>query len=117
MTKQPVLSVSELETAFESIGEGAIIIDASGRIIRANQMALDLLAYSREDLIGQWFLAKVRALNVDQKEINRINRPEVQAIITGQPVYEYVHYHGNNPLSLPVFISASPVIKNSEPIG
>lgn len=113
---KPDLSPSELETAFESIGEGAIIIGKNGRILRANKVALDLLGYSEKQLIGQWFVTKVKAQSVDHKNISLNNRPVVKCITTGRPVYEYLFYHGRG-RQFPAFVSAAPIIKDSKPIG
>ncbi len=111
------LTSSELENAFESMGEGALIVNRRGRVIAANPIALELLGFEDKELIGKPFISKVRALNVDQKEISPVNRPIVKAIITGKPVYEYVYYHGRNRTPVPVFVSASPIIHNGRPIG
>lgn len=115
--KQHGLSASELETAFESMGEAAIIIDKHGHVIRANYIALKLLGYKEAELIGKKMLSKVTALNADHIPISPINRPAVRAVITGKPYYEYLYHYGKNKNLIPVFVSASPIIKDGRPIG
>jgi len=116
-TKSLGLSASELETAFESIGEAAIIIGKRGRVLRANYIALKLLGYEEKELIGKKMLTKVTALNADHMPLSPINRPVVRAAITGKPHYDYLYHYGKNKNLIPVFVSASPIIKDGRPIG
>ena len=117
MVSKPELTIEVLEAAFASIGEGAIIIDGCGRIIRVNNIALNLLGYKEPELIGQLLTAKIKLLNVDLKTIAPINGPMVKAVIGGRPVYEYLYYQSKNKSRIPVFVSTSPIIKNGQPIG
>ncbi|MHB1864724.1 MAG: sensor histidine kinase [Candidatus Saccharimonadales bacterium] len=114
---RPALSQDELENAFSSIGEGAIILDAKGRVIRANKVALDLLGYLEPELVGSRFLDKVEALNIDHKKFDLFDRPTAKAITTGRPVYEYLYYKGKRSGLIPVFVSVAPIIKGSKPVG
>ena len=111
------LSSNNIENAFEGMGEGAIIVDRNGLVAAANRIALELLEYKEKELIGQKFLTKVKAFNVDHQLINPINRPSVKAIITGKPAYEYMYYASKKRSLIPVFVSASPKIQNQKPIG
>lgn len=114
---RPTLTLEELESAFESIGEGAIIIDTKQRVIRANNVALKILGYHASELIGQRFIDKVESLNSNHQKFNPINSPIAKAIITGRPVYEYLYYRGKKTNLTPVFVSASPIVKNAKPLG
>lgn len=114
---KPELTTEVLEAAFASIGEGAIIIDECGRIIRVNDIALKLLGYKESELIGQLLTNKIKLLNVDLKTIPPINGPMVKAIISGQPVYEYLYYQAKNKARIPVFVSTSSIVKDGQPIG
>ncbi len=114
---KPELTTEVLEAAFASIGEGAIIIDECGRIIRVNDIALKLLGYKESELIGQLLTNKIKLLNVDLKTITPINGPMVKAIISGRPVYEYLYYQAKNKARIPVFVSTSSIVKDGQPIG
>ncbi len=114
---KPTLNSNELEIVFESIGEGAVVVNSEGLVIRANKVALSTLGYNESELIGQRFIDKVQALNIDHKKVNTFKRPMVKAITTGKPAYEYIYYHGKKPDLTPVFVSASPIIKDGKPIG
>jgi PAS domain S-box-containing protein len=116
-TTKPSLTTSQLETAFESMGEGSVIINNKGVVVRANRVALELLGYSEDELIGERFLHKVKALNVDYKPISLINRPAVRSVISGRTVYEYLYFEGKSRSRIPVFVSASTMVEDGKPIG
>jgi two-component system, sporulation sensor kinase E len=54
-----------LETVFNSIQEGIIVTDASGRITYVNDAACDLFGFEAEDSIGKRLDERVRGLNWD----------------------------------------------------
>lgn len=114
---RPTLTKDELEVTIDSMGEGAIITDSHGKVLRANKIALNLLKYKEKELIGQIFTSKIKALNVDREPIKTSDRPVVKAALSGQPVYGYVYYKSKDKAIIPVFVSASPIIQNGKPIG
>ena len=114
---KPNLTKDELETVIESMGESAVIIDQHGLVIRANKLALNLLGYKEKELMGQRFMSKAKILNVDKKSIDKINRPMVRAILSGRPAYDYVYYETRDKKTIPLFVSAAPIINNAKPIG
>ena len=45
----------EIESLLNSIGDGAIMSDEFGRIIRINPAALAILGYEEKELVGKFF--------------------------------------------------------------
>ena len=108
---------AESEAIFTSIGDGAISTDEFGRITRINPVATQLLGFSEKELIGQWFPAKIKAVNNNDQPINLIDRPITKAFLTGKPVSENLFYVHKRGYKIPVAISCSPIILNNKPLG
>jgi len=115
--KKTDFSTDELEAAFDGMGEAVVIINTRGIVVRANGVALKMLGYRTTEFIGQLFYKKVKALTADHRIIESGSRPTVKAILSGQSVYDYIYYQGKNKAPMPVFVSASPIIKNGQMIG
>src|SRR6185312_4467618 len=77
---------AEAEAIFTSIGDGAISTDEFGRITRINPIALQLLGYNEKELVGQWFPKVIKAVGIDDKPINLIDRPITKAFLAGKPI-------------------------------
>jgi two-component system sensor histidine kinase VicK len=108
---------AESDALFLSIGEGAIVINEHGRISRVNQVALDLLGFTAEDLLGAWYPAIVVAENEDGQVISNINRPITQVFITGKSVSTRLYYRRKDGTRFVTSLTVSPVILDGEPIG
>lgn len=108
---------AEAEALFNSIGDGAIATDEFGRITRVNPIALELLGFNEEELIGQWFPKIIIALNSDDSTVNLIDRAITKAALSGKPVSEKYYYRQKNGHKLPVSVNASPIILNDVPLG
>ncbi len=107
----------EADALFNSIGEGAITTDEFGRITRVNKPALKMLGFHKSELIGQPFLKLVIAEDFDGKVIGTIDRPIVQAFLTGQSILTKLNYRTKKGTLLPVDISISPLMLNNRPVG
>ena len=119
VTTKPVLKekMSSLDALFNSIGDGAIATDEYGKITRVNPVALSILGFDEEELLGQWFPKRIVALNADDHPINLIDRAITKAFLTGEPAFEKIHYRRKDGKSIPVSISTSPIIWKNKPIG
>lgn len=106
-----------VQAMFDSIGTGAIAIDADGKIERINERALELLGFKRHELIGKWFPEAVVALDENKKVISTIDRPITQSFLTGRPVSTRAYYRTKNKSILPVNITVSPIIIGGKPLG
>lgn len=105
------------DALFASIGDGAIATDEFGKITQINRVAQHILGYKSKELVGQWFPKKIVALSEDNKPISLIDRPITRAFLTGKPVSEKMFYRRKNGLSVPVYISVSPILLDGRPIG
>lgn len=105
------------EALFLSIGEGAIVIDELGRVSRINDVALDILGYTAEEVLGKWYPGAVRAEEADGKAIPNIERPVMEAIFTGKPVFRKIYYRRKDKTRVPVALTVSPVMLGEKPLG
>jgi PAS domain S-box-containing protein len=116
----PTISQEErdnIEAFFLSIGEGAITMDENGIVTRANNVALDILGYTQEELVGSWFPEKIIAVHNDGSIIDRLDRPITQAYVTGKTVNERTNYITKNRVAVPVAVTVSPIMRSGKPIG
>jgi two-component system, OmpR family, phosphate regulon sensor histidine kinase PhoR len=105
------------EALFSSIGTGAIATDEYGKIYRINDAALEILGFNRKDLIGKWFTHVVKALDMNIKAIDPMDRPIVRSFLSGKPVSEKMYYETKNKRKIPVLITVSPILVDKKPIG
>lgn len=115
--KQLAAEKAKSDALFLSIGDGAIATDETGRINRVNQSALNILGYSQDELVGQWYQKMVIAVDDKGSSVELINRPITQAILTGMPVSSRLSYRTKRGSFVPVAVTASPVLLQGKPIG
>jgi PAS domain S-box-containing protein len=119
--KQPGVSAFERQVEadimFASIGDGAIATDEFGRITRVNPVALELLGFTEEEMIGEWFPHTVVAVNTDDSVVNLIDRPITKAFLTGRPVSEKIYYRRKDGRRIPTATTISPILVKGQPIG
>lgn len=106
-----------IQAMFDSIGTGAIAIDADGKIERINDRGLELLGFNRRELIGKWFPETVVALDENKKVISTMDRPITQSFLSGRPVSTRAYYRTKDKSILPVNITVSPIIVGGKPLG
>jgi len=106
-----------LEALFSSIGEGVIATDELGNVTRVNQRALDMLGYSRSEIMHKPFLSMVIAVHENGKPIDVFDRPIVRAFQTGKTVIERSLYLQKNGSLIPVQLTVAPIISRKHPIG
>jgi len=100
-----------------SIGDGAIVTDESARISRINQPALRILGYSERELLGRWFPEVIPAEDEQGNRLTSIDRPMGQAFLSGKTVSGRAYYRRKDGSRVPVFLTVSPVMVGSKPIG
>jgi two-component system sensor histidine kinase VicK len=106
-----------IDALFSSIGDGAIATDEFSRIVRINKIALDILGYAEEEVLGKWFPGTIIAVNEDGSEVNPMDRSIIKAFITGQPVSDNSYYLHKEGHKIPVSITVAPTLLNDRPIG
>lgn len=108
---------AESDALFLSIGEGAIVTNERGRISRVNTIALDMLGYTAEDLLGVWYPVAIVAEDEDGRPIPNIERPITKVFLTGQPISARVYYRRKDRTRIVVSLTVSPVKVDGVPIG
>jgi PAS domain S-box-containing protein len=122
MPKPPKKQAIEQEKAiadalFLSIGEGAIVIDAEGRVNRVNQAALTILGFEREELLGKWYPAAVVAEDEAGRRLPYIERPIAEVFFTGKSVFRKMQFKRKDRTRVTVALTVSPVLLDGKPIG
>lgn len=107
----------EVESLFNSIGDGAIMTDEFGRILRINPAALHILGYSRKELLGKWFPKVIVALTEQDTPLGLIDRPISKAFLTGKSISEKMIYRRKDRQPIPVSVTISPMMVGDRPIG
>jgi PAS domain S-box-containing protein len=101
----------------ESIGEGLVVINKDGNIERANRYALESLGYTEAELIGQWFPSTIVLVDDFGVKIDPISRPMTQALTEGKAITEHGNLLRKDGTSLPVLLTASPILIDNKPAG
>jgi PAS domain S-box-containing protein len=105
------------DALFLSIGQGVIATDEESKIIRINQVALDMLGFQKKELIGTWFPKTIIALHEDNTLIDPVDRPIARVFIKGEAISEHMYYKRKDGLRIPVAVNVSPVLLRGKPIG
>ncbi len=105
------------EALINSIGEGIIATDENGKISRVNAVALTILGFSEEELLGKWFPKIIGAYKQNGEPIALIDRPITKAVLTGKVVNDKTHYMTKNGTLVPVAVSVSPIMFEGRPYG
>ena len=100
-----------------SIGEGAIVTDAAGRVSHINQAACKILRIEASDIMGKWYPGEVIAEDENGDKIPNIERPIVEVFMSGETVFRKLYYRRKDGSRVAVALTVSPVILNQKPIG
>ncbi len=105
------------EILFDSIGDGAITTDEYGCITRINPIALNILGFSEEEVIGVWLPKLLSAYDDNGRNIPLIERPITRAFVTRQILSQRVRYKRKNGTLVPVSVTVSPIFVKDQPVG
>lgn len=108
---------AEAEALLFSIGEGAIVTDATGRVSHVNQAALKILRVKERDIIGKWYPGEVIAEDEGGHKIPNIERPIVEVFMSGATVFRKLYYRRKDGSRVAVALTVSPVLLDKKPIG
>ncbi|MDB5169374.1 MAG: hypothetical protein JWO41_730 [Candidatus Saccharibacteria bacterium] len=109
--------IAQAEAVFTSIGDAAIATDQFGKITRVNPVAVELLGFTEEELVGEWYPRKVVAVTEHNIPINLIDRPITKAFLTGKSIAEKMYYRKHDGENIPVSVNVSPIIMGAKPVG
>ncbi len=105
------------DVLFYSIGDGAVVFDENARVSRINQAALDILGYKNKEIIGKWYGETLIAEDEEGRIIPSIERPIMEAFLSGKPVFRRIYYRRKDGSRVPVGLTVSPVLIDDTPIG
>ena len=109
---------AEADALFLSMGEGAIVTDAEGKVSRINKVALDILGFkSEKEIIGKWYPETVIGEDESGRVLSNIERPIADAFISGKPVFKKMYLRRVGGTRVAVALTVSPVIQNGKPGG
>jgi PAS domain S-box-containing protein len=127
-TQRPVKAVStpsssharrtiEIETLFNSIGDGVVMTDEFGKVVRINPAGLNILGFTEKEMLGKWFPKILVGVSENNTPINLIDRPISQAFLTGNSISDKMAYRRKDGSIIPVSITVSPMMVGSRPVG
>ncbi len=105
------------EALFASIGEGALVTDAQGKISKMNKIALNILGFKGDEVLGKWYPGTVIAEDEKGNVIPNIERPITEVFLKGKPVFRKIFYLKKNGQRVPVALTASPIMLKGKPVG
>jgi PAS domain S-box-containing protein len=105
------------EAMLNSLGEGLIVTDEHGDITTINSYALRKLGFKEDELLGKWMPKTIVAIDQYSQPLDKLNRPIIKALTTGQTVSAYSHYLTKTGNVMPVHITVSPIIIDGLPSG
>jgi two-component system sensor histidine kinase VicK len=108
---------AQMEGLLNSLGEGLIASDEHGQITMVNAYTLESLGFSEDELIGTWFPKAITAVDPHSRPIEKMARPIIKALTTGNTVTETTHYLRKDGSMMPVLLTVSPVVIDSVPTG
>jgi PAS domain S-box-containing protein len=105
------------DALFLSIGVGAMATDERGHISKINDVALDILGYTKREVLGKWYPEVIKTVDEIGQEMPLINQPITQAFLTGSPITQKAYYKRKPGEMVPVSITVSPILMGGKPIG
>lgn len=105
------------EALLQSIGEGLVATDSSGVITTVNPVACQLLGLTESEMIGVHFAKAWQIADIEGKALQATERPAMKALMTGQPDTQEMRYSRKDGATLPVSVTASPILQDGQPAG
>jgi len=105
------------DALFLSIGDGAIATNEHGIITRINRVALSILGFKEEDVIGEQFTKVIIATDSRGIPISKDKRPITLSFQKNNTVSRRCYYVRGNGLLVPVSVTVSPIFLDKKPVG
>ncbi len=116
-TEHTAAEKARADALFASIGEAVIATDENGKIMKANGSALELFGYEESDFIGKGYLHTVHAHDAEDKPIEPLSRPVMQALQDGKKVNSTLQFIRKDGSKFPAAVTVSPIMLAGRPIG
>jgi PAS domain S-box-containing protein len=113
----PIQERARTKALFTSIGDGIIATDENGKVTEVNSAAIRIFGYHAEELLGKWFPHVVRAFKEDGTEVARMDRPVMQAMLTGKPISDKAFFLAKSGRLIPCSVTVSPIMIDDHPVG
>lgn len=107
----------DFKNLFDTMAQGVVYQDAHGKIIQANEAALNLLGLTRNQLLGKDSMdTEWSAIDSEFHVLPGDQHPAMIALKTGKPVYnvEMGVYHPLKKQHVWILVSAMPEFKNGD---
>src|SRR6202050_1823453 len=101
----------------DSLDEGLVVIGPDGYITQVNQYAMRTLGFREDELVGERFSRVIVAIDDSGHEIETLRRPITEAFMEGRAVTENTNLRRKDGSSLPVALTASPILIAGKPSG
>jgi PAS domain S-box-containing protein len=109
---------AKTEAVLDSIGEGIIAADQTGKIILVNAAATRLLGFSARGLLGQPLLKKVILKDEYGRDIPEAEHPHRQVLKTRKKIATtHGHFVCADRHLLPIVLTATPIMAGSTLLG
>lgn len=109
--------IARSDALFLSIGDGAIATNEHGIITRINKVALSILGFEEEDVVGEQFTKVIVATDSRGTPISKAKRPITLSFQKNKAVSRRCYYVRGNGLLVPVSVTVSPIILDKRPVG
>ncbi len=110
-------ALAQAEAIFLSIGEGVIATNQFGKISRVNKIALDMLGYTKDEVLGKPFLDVLKCVDKSGHPIMPIDRPITQVFVLGRPISVNLYYLRKDLSKFPASVTVSPILLDGKPTG
>ena len=106
------------DAMLQSIGDGLIVTDENGNIVRVNKTTFFFLGKEATDVIGQWIIKAVELLDrKTEKTISSEERPITRALESGKPETGRYLIRKPDKSLVAISLTVSPILLNDIPIG
>lgn len=106
------------EAILQSMGEGLVVADHRGRVLRLNAQAEQLIGWASDQVVGKLWAGVVQLVDDKGQRIEDKDESMVTAIRTGQVVKRrFRTYTGKDGKKFPVSVTAAPLMIGNEAVG
>lgn len=106
------------DAILNSMGEGLVVTDSAGRVIRVNSQTEQLIGAESKDLIGQYWSRAVNTGGKDKRPLANDEGALYLALHTGRQIHKTSYtYTKSDGTVFPVSVTATPLLVEGEVVG